>query len=316
MEIFITATFDAQINIAGSQTILLRDETARLLPDNSRKTLISVLPINESGDNYLLPYCLSFNLDNQTLCESEFCDVRLVDNVCNVRLLPKVLSRTQLFTTISIGNKKYTLMQNAFDHTISIKGQSQSYDLSVNFGVHNFNYYTKTFGNTSYVFLEFAGRNNAYLVFGRDILSPIFEGKVDSYEWKDNTIIIGQKYDGELGQIRLTHYQFDTECRQTLQEVGYLKDKPPLRPIPSLVPYLFMECVLAGNVTLAKELCTHDFGALISAQNLKEFFVPFDQFGQYKGGSANTLCLIKKGHLVGVLNFEVVNGKIDNIKSF
>lgn len=317
MEIYIHSSYDVSITVAGKQTIVRQGERAKVNLDGERTCLIGVVPVNENGGNYLLPFCFVINLDAEPIVDCEFCLVYKSGNSLSIHLLPKLLNNANLFTSFTFNSNRYTLTQNNFDNTVVIRNNNTTTELPVDFVVKNVNFYFKTFSGKNYFFLELTTNNRAYLMFASDISKPIFSGELQSYEWQDNIISLVEKFDGELCQFRMQKYYFDAECKQLDSKVGYAEDRPNENTVPAIAPYLFLECVIAGNVGYAKTLLEGDLKDRLTLDMMKSFFPAFDNF--YQANDANVLSpykvtITKKGHPVGVLDFEMNGLKIANIK--
>ena len=317
MEIYINSSYDLSVNVSGAQLRLVAGERAKLDLDGERSCLIGVVPINELGGNYFLPYCFDLNLDAEPVVECEFCFVQKSGSAINLHLMPKCLNNSNLFTSFTFNSMRYTLTQNNFDNTVILRNDNQTTELAVDFVVKNVNFYSKTFSGKTYFFLELTAGARAYLVFATDPCQPIFAGELQSYEWQENLLTLVERFDGELCQIRMQKFYFDTDCKRVDCKVGYAYNRPAENKVSVLAPYLFLECVVAGNVPYAKSLLEGDLKDRLTADMMKSFFPEFDNF--YQTNDTNSLSpfritITKKGHPVGILDFEMNGLKIANIK--
>ena len=316
MEILITSSFDAKLSVLNNSLVLRSGECAQLVTDNDSNCLLGVEPINDLQGNYSLPYCVRLDKDSQTLCDSEFCQTYIVDDIIHLHLLQKTLVRTQLYASINYNQKRYTLIQNGFDKSVAIYGGEKEIKLDVDFVVFHYNYYVKTITNAQYLFLEMTGQNRSYLMFAKDITEPIFAGEVDSYEWNDNVISVAKKYIGELQLLRIKKYSFDSDCKLIEDTAGMLSDTLENKE-PSITPYLFLEAARAGCIDLLKQFSSEEFGSMIEKNVLENFFPDFDDFAQLSFSiyASERIVLTKKGRHMAILNFEMKDGKVTNIIS-
>ena len=111
MEIYINSSYDVSVNVSGAQLGLLAGERAKLDLDGERSCLIGVLPINEHGGNYFLPYCFDLNLDAEPVVDCEFCLVQKSGSAINLHLMPKCLNNSNLFTSFTFNSIRYTLQK-------------------------------------------------------------------------------------------------------------------------------------------------------------------------------------------------------------